>query len=104
MDDVTLGRHADTVAGDAEMFSTKGTEMELHLNVQKCELISVNSRHPIATSLKDFAQMEPTNSCLLSAPFLPGNTMDNPLEARCDDLDRAISRLKLLSAYDALFL
>ena len=45
--------------------------------------------------------MEPTNSCLLVAPLLLGNAMDNALEARCDDLDRAISRLKLLSAHDA---
>ena len=67
MDDVSLGGHADTVAGDVEMFRTKGTEMGLQLNVQQCELISVNSSHPIATSLKDFVQMEPTNSCLLGA-------------------------------------
>ena len=33
---------------------------------------------------------------------LPSNTMDNALGARCDDLDRAISRLKLFSAHDAL--
>ena len=66
--------------------------MGLQLNVQNCELISVNSSHPIATSLKDFVQMEPTNSCLLGAPLLLGNSMDNALEARCDDLDRAISR------------
>ena len=54
MDDVTLGGCAGTVAGDVEMFTTKGTEMGLELNVQKCELISVNSNHPIATYLKDF--------------------------------------------------
>ena len=48
--------------------------------------------------------MESTNSCLLGAPLLLGNAMDNALEAHCDDLDRAISRLKLLSAHDALLL
>ena len=46
--------------------------------------------------------MEPTNSCLLGAPLLLGNAMDSALDSRCDDLDRAISRLKLLSAHDAL--
>ena len=48
--------------------------------------------------------MEPTNSCLLGAPLLPSNALDNALEARYDDLDRAISRLKLLSAHDTLLL
>ena len=33
MDDVTLGRRADTVAGDVEMFKTNDTEMDLQLNV-----------------------------------------------------------------------
>ena len=106
MDDVTLGGHAGTVARDVQMFRTKGMEMGLQLNVQKCELISVNSSHPITTSLKEFVQMEPTNSCLLGTPLLLGNAiaMNNALEARCDDLDRAISRLKLLSAHDGLLL
>ena len=104
MVDVNLGGHADTVAGDVEMFRAEGTEMGLQLNVKKCELISVNSSHPIATSLKDFVQMEPINSCLLGAPLLLGNAMDTALEARCDDLDRAIYRLKLLSAHDSLLL
>ena len=86
------------------MFRIKGTEMGLKLNVQKYELISVNSSHPIAPSLKDFVQMEPTNSCLLGAPLLLDNAMDSALEARCDDLNRAISRLKLHSAHEALLL
>ena len=77
--------------------------MGLQLNVQKCELISANSSHPNATSLKDFAQMKPTNSCLLGAPVLPCNAMDNALAAKCE-LDRAISRLKLLHVHDDLLL
>ena len=72
------------------MFRTKCTEMGLQLNVQKYELNSANSSNTIATSLKYFAQMEPTNSCLLSAPLLCGNAIDNALEAHGDDLDRAI--------------
>ena len=77
-------------------------EMGLQLNVQSCKLISANSSHANATSVKDFIQSESTNSGLLGAPLLPGNTMDNALEARWDHLDRAIFRLKLLSTHDAL--
>ena len=86
------------------MFRTKGTEMGLQLNIQKFRLISANSSHPNATFLKDFVQMKPTNSCLLGAPLLPGNAMENAFEARCDVFDRTISRLKLLSTLDALLL
>ena len=64
MDDVTLDGYADTAARDVEMFRTKGVEMGLQLNVQKCELVSANSSHPIATSLEDFVQMEPNNQLL----------------------------------------
>ena len=96
MDDVVLDGHADTVTGDVEMF--------VLIQRPKCELIFANGSHPIAISLKDHVQIEPAKSCLLGVPLLPGNAMVNALEARCDDLDRATSRLKLLSAHDALFL
>ena len=76
--------------------------MGLQMNIRKCELISANSSHPNATSLLDLVHMDLTNSCLFGAQLLPVNIMDNALEARCDDLDRAICRLKLLSAHDAL--
>ena len=102
MDDVTLGWHADAVAGDVEMFRTKGTEMGLQLNVHKCELISVNSnnRHISEGLCSDGTNQHFSFRC----PLLLGNAMDNALEARCDDLARAISRLKLLSAHEALLL
>ena len=68
MDYVILGGRADTVARDVEMFKTKYMEMVIPWNFQKCELISVNCNHPIATPLKDFVHMKPTNFCLLDAP------------------------------------
>ena len=95
MDDVTLAGHAETVVVDIEMFRTKGTEMGLQLNVQKCELISANSSHSNIVSPKDFRQMDPTNSSFLDSPLLPGNAIENALEARGDDVDRAMFRLTL---------
>ena len=78
MDDVTLDEHADTVAGDVEMFRTKRMEMGLQLNVQKYDLITANISHANATSLKDFVQMEPTNSCLLGAQLLLATPWTTP--------------------------
>ena len=44
-----------------------------------------------------------TNQLLpFRCPTSPCNAMDNALEAHCDDLDKAISRLKLLSAHAML--
>ena len=46
-------------------------------------------------------------SCLLRAPTFPGTAMDTTLAKRCENLDtveRAIVRLLLLSAHDALVL
>ena len=78
MDDVNHGEHVDTVVRDVEMFRIKGREMGLQLNVQKCELFIVNSSHSLATYLKDFAQMEPTNYCLVGAKFFSAMSWTTP--------------------------
>ena len=41
---------------------------------------------------------------LLGAPILQGPALDKALKTKVDDLDRAVSRVKLLHAHDALVL
>ena len=82
MDDVALEEHEDTVERDVEVVRANGAEIGSQVNVQNCELISANSSHPNATSLKDFVQMEPINYCHLCAPFLPGNAIYNALDRK----------------------
>ena len=41
---------------------------------------------------------------LLGAPILQGRALDRTLKTKVEELERAISRLKLLRAYDALAL
>ena len=48
--------------------------------------------------------MSNENATLLSAPLTDGLALNDALEARCADLDRAIGRLSLLPAHDALTL
>ena len=45
-----------------------------------------------------------SNSCLLGAPLSAGPAMDNILEAKCRDLERALARMHLLSSQDALLI
>ena len=44
------------------------------------------------------------NATLLGTPLTDGPVLNDALEARCADLDRAIGRLSLLPAHDALTL
>ena len=44
------------------------------------------------------------NSCLLGVPLYAGPAMDGILEAKCRDLERALTRIHLLSSQDALLI
>ena len=45
-----------------------------------------------------------SNSCLLGAPLSEGPAMDGILEAKCRDLERALTRMHLLSSQDDLLI
>ena len=108
MDDVTLGGRVDTVEHDiAEIIST-GQHLGLVLNPTKCELIlPAQESHPrlapgSPTTL--FKVLDMDSAYLLGAPILTGTAMDSILTSRVQDLERAISRLCLLDAQDALLI
>ena len=103
MDDITLCGKSDTVADDVATMRTLGKTLGLHLNAKKCELIQ---RCPTTTELayRDFVITSKENATLLNAPLTDGPALNEALEARCADLGRAIARLSLLPAHDALIL
>ena len=103
MDDITLGGPAPVVAADVTMIKFCGEPQGLLLNDKKCEAITSNG-HTDEVSLQQFIQLTPSSSTLLGAPLLQGPAMDECLQKRCSDLERAISRLELISAHDALVL
>jgi hypothetical protein len=103
MDDLTLGGLESQVARDVEMVRCIGEEIGLHLNDKKCEYISSTgqSTDPV---FQHFAHLTINEAELLGAPVTTGTAMDRALSIRCDDLERAASRLRLISAHDALIL
>ena len=103
MDDVTLGGQLSSVADDVATISTQGPKYGLQLNFKKCEAITLcgSASH---TMLDGFQQLIPETATLLGAPLSTGQAMTDSLSARCADLSRAVERLKLVSAHDALLL
>ena len=51
-----------------------------------------------------FTFVSVADATLLGAPLFPGKVLDDTWLARCEDLKRAVNRLSLLSAQDALLL
>ena len=103
LDDITLGGSENTVAADVALVQAQGEAIGLKLNITKCEYISDNVT-PSSTIFQNFIQLAPSNAMLLGAPLSSGRAMDTSLEKRCEELALAISRLKTLSAHDALTL
>ena len=104
MDDVTLGGPATRVAFDVAIIKAEGAFRGLFLNDQKCESITANGQQPDDALLRDFIQLTTTSATLLGAPLVIGPAMDKCLQQRCNDLERAISRLELITSHDALVL
>ena len=103
LDDITLGGHANAVNKDVSTIMSCGSDVGLHLNLSKCEIISPSSI-PSELLLSSFTHIQPCESTLLGAPLLEGLAMDETLLKSCSDLAHAASRLSLISSHDALVL
>ena len=103
MDDVTLGGSKPTVADDITTITTVGPSYGLQLNISKCEALS-NTAAVSHEVLDGFEQKTTDSATLLGAPLSTGSALTECLAARCTDLARAVERLKLISAHDALVL
>ena len=103
LDDVAAGGNAATLSSDFVMLKDRAAEMGLQLNISKCELVSTegDSVPPIFAA---FRRVLPTECELLGAPLLRGDALDAAIAARCADLARASTRLRSLSAHDALLI
>ena len=77
----------------------------LKLNTAKCDIImDAFSKLDSFPIFKDFIRIAKDNMTLIGAPILQGKALDEALQGKVDDLQKAISRLKLLRAHDALVL
>ena len=103
MDDLTLGGQVSAVAADVNTILSDGFKYGLQINSSKCETITLRGLSP-NSSFDGFQHFTPNTATLLGAPLSSGQAMIDCLTARCNDLDRAVDRLKYLSAHDALVL
>ena len=104
MDDVTLGGLGADVAADVELFQSQGSKIGLVLNIDKCEVITRQSASLAGTVLSRFSRIDFSNSCLLGAPLHAGQALAAALENKSAVLQRAVDRLRLVPAHDALVL
>ena len=104
-DDFCLEGEASTVAADVENITKAYVNTGLHLNPAKCEITARNFDciRDIQT-FSAFKKVEIADLVMLGAPVMKGRAVDSALESKVCDLERAISRLKLLPAQDALVL
>jgi len=104
LDDFTLGDAESVVASDVKRIVEVGQTMGLALSTGKCELIAHPETVVSDAVLQSFKRLEPSEATLLGAPILPGERLDACWSERCADLTRAVDRLKMIGAQDALTL
>ena len=104
LDDVTLGGPVDAVASDVAKIAKVGGDMGLLLNPSKCELVAHPGILVNDNRLQSFQKVDPNDATLLGAPLFPGSVLDQAWRDRCDDLSRAVKRLRQLGSHDALIL
>jgi hypothetical protein len=105
LDDVTVGGVRASAEEDVRRLIEESRKIGLCINISKCEIIHAGSDitcdFPI---LSTFTHLLPDEDNLLGAPLLPGSLMDATLRTQCANLERAVVRLKLLSAHDSLII
>ena len=104
LDDLSLGGPPDTVASDIATIVAWGSEMGLRLNIVKCELIAREECQISDPTLQSFTRVPISESTLLGAPLFVGRSLDEHWSKRCDDLARAIDRLRSIGSQEALTL
>ena len=104
LDDLTLAGPQSVVAADIQQVMAEGSKMGLCLNPSKCEVISHLDSNIVDQTMSSFTFVSVADATLLGAPLFPGKVLDDTWLARCEDLKRAVDRLSLLSAQDALLL
>ena len=98
LDDVTLGGSIDTLAADVQ------TIIGLCLNNMKCEIIAHQQFVITDPTLCSFSRVNIEDATLLGAPLFTGKVLDEAWASRCSELSRAVDRLKLICAQDAVIL
>ena len=105
LDDITMAGRKDIVVNNIISIKDKTDKYGLVLNAAKCEVIYGDPLAPHDdNTLKDFQRVELENLTLLGAPILLERAIDKAIKQKTEKMEKAISRLPLLQAHDALTL
>jgi len=104
LDDLTLAGHKDTVASDIRHVVEDGGKLGLQMNPSKCEVICHSDLDISDPMLQTFTRTAVTDATLLGAPLFHGSVLDGTWTDRCAEPARAVDKLSLISAQDALML
>jgi len=104
LDDLTLGGSVASVARDVAEILNVGSELSLSLNVLKCELIAHDGLTVTGSFLQTFPRLYIADAALLGAPLFPSSVLDRAWSDRCAELTRAVDRLQVVGAQEALIL
>ena len=94
LDDLTLGGDQAVVADDVRRIVDDGGALGLSLNISKCKLVSQRLTFVSDPLLLSFNRLEEAEVSLLGAPLFQGDSLDRAWVDRCDDMARAVTRLK----------
>ena len=105
LDDVSVGGRASVVLMEVTDFEAKTAAIGLHLNHAKCEVIGLprESLSAWSSSGLSFAPRKPEEATLLGAP-LHIRGIDKAIGEKCEALQRAMARLKHMSAHEAMYI
>ena len=81
-----------------------GESIGLLLNISKCELVCHPNTSTADPLLLSFTRHNMNDASLLGAPLFTGPELDRAWSARLVELERAVERLSLLGAQEALVL
>ena len=95
----------EEVAAEVIRFEAEAAAIGLRLNHTKCEVIGLSPQGLTAWSPtgQSFVQCEVEDASLLGAP-LHVQRLDKAIEEKCEALERALTRLKHMSAHEAIYI
>jgi Reverse transcriptase (RNA-dependent DNA polymerase) len=104
LDDISLGGPIAKVAADCETLEKECAALDLTFNKEKCELIAKDFQLINHSSFKHFGHTDLESAMLLGAPLSTGAALQQALESRAEELDRALSRLHIIARQEALLI
>ena len=87
-----------------QMMFLKSSREDKILNTSNCELITHRGFNVQSSTPRSFQRVEVEETILLGAPLFVGPALDSAWSQRCDDLRRAVDRMRNISSQKASIL